>query len=398
MDDEPFILERLEQDLSLEGFTVHTASSGEQGLKLLETLPAKLIISDQIMPGGMYGTAFLKKVRERYPDVVTMILSAFSESKYILEAMNEARIFYYLLKPWNKVELIDRVSKALQFYDSNLKNRERMERLHRLLIQSEKMATLSIYSSSLAHHIRNMILPFQAPLDVIQSDTRELKTASPETRGAVFDKYCDEIDDMVEDTKIAIANINDLIDCLLSVHRANKKESEHFDLREVIQNAIRLEKLRKELDAIEIHFEAHGKGFTIEALKGYLASNIVELIQNASDAIRQKDTAGKGSIWITLEDAKDEPWGEALKLVVKDDGCGMSDEIQKEIFAPLYTTKAKVGTGLGLTAVYEMVQLHGGFIDVKSTVGKGSVFTLILPKHQKNKIVFDISQTLPKQV
>src|SRR3990167_539056 len=82
VDDEPYILERLGDDLTLAGFSVITAKSAEDGLAVLEKTQAELVISDQKMSGGMGGTAFLCKVRELYPHTVTMILSAYTESNY----------------------------------------------------------------------------------------------------------------------------------------------------------------------------------------------------------------------------------------------------------------------------------------------------------------------------
>lgn len=70
--------------------------------------------------------------------------------------------------------------------------------------------------------------------------------------------------------------------------------------------------------------------------------------------------------------------GEYVKISFADRGCGICDEYQKKIFDPYFTTKPG-GTGLGLTSAYSIISRHGGYIDVNSTVGKGTTFTIYIP-------------------
>jgi len=80
------------------------------------------------------------------------------------------------------------------------------------------------------------------------------------------------------------------------------------------------------------------------------------------------------------------PLGDWVSWEFSDTGQGISEDIQKHIFEPFYTTKTKEkGTGLGLAQVYGIVQQHDGFIDIKSQAEKGTTFTIYLPKHLENK-------------
>lgn len=71
--------------------------------------------------------------------------------------------------------------------------------------------------------------------------------------------------------------------------------------------------------------------------------------------------------------------GQFVEIVVLDTGTGMSKEVQKQIFEPLFTTKGDRGTGMGLAVAAGILREHGGSISVSSTLGVGSVFTLQLP-------------------
>jgi response regulator RpfG family c-di-GMP phosphodiesterase len=120
VDDEPCILEQIEADLLFEGFSLFKATSGEEALQILDHQEIHVILCDQKMPGGMSGTEFLCEARNRYPYLIGIILSAFSEPEYLLSAINDAKAFHYLLKPWSKKELVKRLTQALQFYHLNL--------------------------------------------------------------------------------------------------------------------------------------------------------------------------------------------------------------------------------------------------------------------------------------
>jgi len=79
------------------------------------------------------------------------------------------------------------------------------------------------------------------------------------------------------------------------------------------------------------------------------------------------------------------PPGGYVKLSFSDEGCGMPDEVRKKIFDPYFTTKT-CGMGLGLASVHSIINRHGGYIDVCSKVGEGTIFTLFLPSTGKTSI------------
>ncbi len=112
VDDEAINLELLQLTFMNE-FTVITAESALEGLKLLELHPdIHVILSDLKMP-VMNGLEFIKKVKQSHPDKVCMLLTGFMESEIMLEGFNQELIFRYLMKPWNKEELGETIQEAL---------------------------------------------------------------------------------------------------------------------------------------------------------------------------------------------------------------------------------------------------------------------------------------------
>jgi response regulator RpfG family c-di-GMP phosphodiesterase len=116
LDDERNILQSLKRLLRKEGYNMLFASTGEEAFELLEQNDVHLIISDQRMP-QMSGTEFLAKVKERYPDVLRVILTGYTDVDSITESINKGNIYKFFLKPWNDQNLKLEIRQALEQYD-----------------------------------------------------------------------------------------------------------------------------------------------------------------------------------------------------------------------------------------------------------------------------------------
>jgi two-component system response regulator HupR/HoxA len=110
VDDEQRSLETLKRTLD-DDFKVFTANSADEGLAILENDTVHIVLSDQRMPGTS-GVAFLRTVRDQWPDTVRIILSGFTEAEDIITGINEAGVWQYLLKPWHPDQLLLTLQKA----------------------------------------------------------------------------------------------------------------------------------------------------------------------------------------------------------------------------------------------------------------------------------------------
>ncbi|MZH14057.1 MAG: PAS domain S-box protein [Nitrospinae bacterium] len=115
---------------------------------------------------------------------------------------------------------------------------------------------------------------------------------------------------------------------------------------------------------------------TIKSVEDQIKQVVINLLQNASDSISGSD----GEISLTIESDNSN-----MILKVQDNGKGIPKEDIGKLFEPFFTTKGIKGTGLGLSVSYGIVKKHGGEIAVESEVGKGSIFSLILPVAGNNK-------------
>ena len=120
VDDEVRSLESLERILSLD-FDVKTAANVEAARVILESEWVQVILCDQRMP-DQTGVEFLKSVRQRWPDVVRMIISGYTDAHDIIDGVNEAGIFQYITKPWHPDSLILTLKNACQLYHLQREN------------------------------------------------------------------------------------------------------------------------------------------------------------------------------------------------------------------------------------------------------------------------------------
>jgi two-component system repressor protein LuxO len=116
VDDEPEILIALTRLLRSTDITVHTASSGDKGLQILEREDIDIVVSDKNMP-GMNGMEFLQKVAETWPETVRIMLTAYTELNDVISSINSGRIWSYMKKPWDNEELKLNIQQALNYSD-----------------------------------------------------------------------------------------------------------------------------------------------------------------------------------------------------------------------------------------------------------------------------------------
>lgn len=121
VDDEESILQALRRMLRRDGYVIHLASSGADGLTAMEQFPIGVIVSDQRMP-GMTGSEFLGKVKEKHPDTIRIVLSGYTELNSITEAINQGAIYKFLTKPWDDELLRKHIAEAFERYELKFEN------------------------------------------------------------------------------------------------------------------------------------------------------------------------------------------------------------------------------------------------------------------------------------
>jgi DNA-binding NtrC family response regulator len=129
VDDEKLILNSIKHILRNENYHLLTAQSGIEGLELLKKHNVQLVISDQKMP-EMTGVEFLKMVKVLYPEILSIMLTAHDETKIAIDAINEAGVYKFILKPWENNDLKITIRRALESLELLLERDKLLKQVH----------------------------------------------------------------------------------------------------------------------------------------------------------------------------------------------------------------------------------------------------------------------------
>jgi len=232
-------------------------------------------------------------------------------------------------------------------------SRIEIERLHRTqMSRAEHMATLGEMATGLAHEIRN---PLAGIAGVIEIIGRDLPSTSPARA-------------VVKDVRQEIARINHIVTDLLQTARPHPPRVHTSDLNTTVEHAVMLGRQQALAKSVEIALRKDPSLPEVEHDSDQIHQVLLNLLLNALQAIDEP-----GSITVTLERR-----GDTAVVKVADNGRGISPDHLPNIFRPFFTTKGD-GTGLGLWLARRIVEDHQGRIDVTSTLGKGTTFTVIVP-------------------
>jgi len=163
---------------------------------------------------------------------------------------------------------------------------------------------------------------------------------------------------------------------LLDFSRTRTYQHVTINLADVIQSAARLLSHQKRNPEVQFELDITPDLSPVSGDPGQLQQAVIALATNAFDAM-----GDSGSLSITARN-------DGVKVVVEvsDTGVGIAPENLPKIFEPFYTTKeVGRGTGLGLAVCYGILTEHGGTLDVQSTVGTGTTFTITLPAIKQNE-------------
>jgi PAS domain S-box-containing protein len=233
-----------------------------------------------------------------------------------------------------------------------------MTQLHDLeeqLRQSQKMEALGRLAGGIAHDFNNLLTVINGFSDLIISRLDE--------------KH--ELVGDVEQIRQAGERAAGLTRQLLAFSRKQIAEPRVVDVSQIV---ISLEKMLRRVvrEDVDVKLALAPEPVTVNIDIGYLEQVIMNLVANASDAMPEG-----GQMVIHTESIADES---QICLEVRDTGIGMDERVKARIFDPFFTTKAPgVGTGLGLSTVYGIVQQAHGQILVESQPGRGSTFRVLLP-------------------
>ena len=277
-------------------------------------------------------------------------------------------------------EKVVRLFGSIQDITQRKKADEDRQKLQLKMLEAQKLESLGVLAGGIAHDFNNILTVIMGNASLARADLASMP-------------------DALEHIETAANRAADLCRQMLAYAGKSRFSLETHDLNAIVQDTTHL--LRTSINKnAGLEFALAPDPLAVEIDASQIRQVIMNLVINASDAIGSatghiRVTSARKSITAEqLRDARigqESPAGDYVILEVEDDGCGMSPQTVSRIFDPFFTTKF-TGRGLGLAAVLGIVRAHRGAFFVRSTLGKGTTFTLLLPPALKGIV------TKPKTV
>ena len=385
-------------------FKILTALSGSVALELFrENTDIAIVIADQKMT-GMTGIHLLTLLHDLNPEAIRIILTAYSDSRDIIDAINQGRIYEYILKPWNEENLLLTLKKAEELFllagenrrlleELQQKNQELKETNERLLADMKKrketekalftkqvelahagrLAALGEMASGMAHEIHQ-------PLTVIQLAAENLQFYFSRRKHESLE--AESVQDILAQVKRAGKIINHVrdfsrsdfggiqcVDPSVSVDNAlsffrQQFRAKNIELKEKIQDVPKIKTDPQKLEQIVVNFLSNA-GYAVTEQAKEKSDNYPKLV---TVRLFRESEAGRTNN------------KQNLIFEVEDNGIGMIKQIRERCLEPFYTTKeVGEGTGLGLSIAHGIARELRMKLEIESTPCRGSLFRLLIP-------------------
>lgn len=238
------------------------------------------------------------------------------------------------------------------------------------VVRSEKMASVGFLAAGVAHEINN-------PLATIAWSAESLESRIQDILSPADEMMAEEIEAEIEDMKKYLRRIQDeafrckgITAGLLDFSRMGDVKKSSANLAQIIDSVIEMVRPLSKYRGRNIVFNADNSINSV-VNEQEMKQVALNLITNALGSVEESGTV---EIELTRND-------ESALLIVRDDGCGLTDDVKKHLFEPFFTRRRDgQGTGLGLSITYQIIEEHGGRITAHSDgPGLGSTFTVSLP-------------------
>jgi signal transduction histidine kinase len=377
VDDEPDLVHSV-QDLLRREYRVLGATRASEGLQILQREPVHIVMTDQCMP-EMTGVEFLRILRDKYPDTIRLLFTAYADIKAVIDSINQGSVYRYITKPWEPQDLQSVLRQAVEHYDLlaerkrlvaevSEKNRQ-LEHANAELLQANELKRAFIKVAS--HELRTPLTIVLGLSDLAQ------RVAEP---GTTLQHWLERI-------YVGSQRLNERVDLMIKLLLADR-----FD-RPLARKEVALAGLLQGAAADVATFTAERKQKldvdilpdlgTLAVEPDKIRDSVFQLLINAV-----KFTPDGGTVRLS---ARRLPDGGA-EIQVTDTGVGMDAASLERVFDPFFTRFdvskhssgvfefERRGLGLGLTVAKAFVEMHGGKVTARSKVNEGTTFTISLPR------------------
>lgn len=240
------------------------------------------------------------------------------------------------------------------------------------VIRSEQLASVGFLAAGVAHEINNPLAAIAMCSESLESRLAELGNDDP-SHAAEWEIVKSYLETIGKES----FRCKQITEKLLDFSRLGDPERRATDLRDLVEGVVEMVRHLGKYKTKHVELLA-GEPVLAEVDSQEMKQVLLNLVTNGLDSL---DEGGRVTIEVGRQAT---PEGDRARIVVSDNGCGMTDEVKRHLFEPFFTRRRSgQGTGLGLSITYRIVEEHHGDLTADSEgAGRGSSFTLMLPTEQ----------------
>ena len=374
LDDEKNVLNSISRVFADEPYGFAVVDCCADAMAVMAREKIKVVLSDQRMPDTT-GIEFLRQIKERYPNVVRILFTAYADLSAAEAAINVSQVYRFINKPWNPEELKASVAGAIHYFDIVTENQRLFEQTQikneQLNLANAKLKNLydiqKEFSSTLSHELRTPLASIKAAIDIVISGTVGEPTAQQK--------------DFLGRAKANVDRLNRLINDILDLaHLESGRitlKRQPTDINTIIQSVGQAQESVAQARGLYLKTSL-GTDIPLLSLD---QDKIIQVLNNLiNNALKFTETGG-----ITVSSLMNTQKHQ-IEVRVQDTGCGIKEEDLVKLFEKFQQLgqahQRQAGTGLGLAICKEIIRQHGGTTGVESQLTKGSCFYFILPVAQ----------------
>ncbi len=364
-------------------FRVFQASSVNQALEILSQHHEEiaLLISDQRMPQAS-GVDFFLQAKEKYPDKIRILTSAYSDHESTLDAFNQAQIYYFVQKPWNLKELKYTLLRALDYFVTEQENSQLKDRLAKLMdmIATDRTLALGLIAADLGHFVNNALVPAITFIGCIK-DKIYIKDQS------TWDKFCQDVHSSLMDISTSLGTLGEI------AQPPQPKSLKPVNLCKIAESAA--EKFKKPyLDQnLSLQLQSTSGEVTVQAYPVYIEKLFSLLL---AEALCMMSDGGK--VTIDIEPLNDTPGKNASLINIcfqkADDSFPLAKNA-KEYLYPFGLNLADFNKfDFNIHGAYLITKFHNGHFKIEHNQQNCLQISIKLPyqpQHPKDCLSEDIS-------
>jgi len=381
VDDEPGPRESL-RIVFKDRYNCMIATCGREGIEYARTHAVDAAVLDIKMP-DLSGVDVLRELKEIDPDIECVMLTGYETIETARAAVRYGAADY-LNKPFDVFSVREVLDKCMKRRREKLASEETFRTLERTneqlsgeLAQLSRAVEAGVLSAGVVHEMNNPLAIIAGYADLLGRDLASLNVSDQETSRHVHQR--------LTSIQREIDRCKDIARRFLNFSRGRQDAQETVSGHKLLEDAAALIKAHPANRSAEIKFVSGDPDPMFTVNPAEILQVLINLGVNALHAMNGGGTLELSAMLATsvpselaFRPESFDPQRPLAKLVVADNGAGIEPENIGKIFQPYFTSK-KEGTGLGLSIVCELVARYGGAIEVQSTVGQGSTFSVFLP-------------------